>query len=63
MLMGEKLIGRIEAAADRKTSALVVRHIWLEDGVRGTKKLTDSIGVTVRRLARFNGCSNVVWQN
>ena len=48
ILYGERFIGRIDTAADRKNGALAVKGLWWEPGVRETKKLT--------RFARFNGC-------
>ncbi len=60
MLYGEKLTGRIEAAADRKTGTLVVKNIWYEDGVRQTKKLADAIDRSVKRLASFNDCTEIM---
>jgi uncharacterized protein YcaQ len=51
------LIGRIEPRADRKTQTLTVQNLWLEPGVRMTKKLSGQIDRAVQRLARFNGCS------
>ncbi len=59
MLYGENLIGRIEAAADRKTNTLLVKNIWFEPGVRQTKKLSAAIDGAVKRLARFNGCAQI----
>ena len=59
MLYGERLIGRIEAAADRKTGTLTVRNIWYEDGVRQTKKLAAAVDGAVRRLAKFNDCERI----
>ena len=56
VLYGDRLIGRIEPKADRKNGILTVQNIWLEPGVRQTKKLADKIGSAVQRLARFNGC-------
>ena len=56
IVYGQELIGRIEAAADRKAGLLVVKNIWLEDGVRTTKKLNTAIERAVRRLAVFNSC-------
>ena len=56
MLSGEELIGRIEAAADRKAGALNVRNLWLELGVRKTRRLEKAVEGAVRRLAAFNGC-------
>ncbi|MBR4150837.1 MAG: winged helix DNA-binding domain-containing protein, partial [Firmicutes bacterium] len=59
MLYGEKLAGRVEAAADRKAGTLVIKNIWFEPGVRQTKKLDTAIDAAFRRLAKFNGCSRI----
>ncbi len=60
ILYGERFIGRIEAAADRKARQLTVRNVWLEEGVRPTKKFDSAIARTAARLARFNGCDRVI---
>ena len=57
VLWGDRLIGRIEPKADRKAKSLTVQNVWLEPGVRRTKKLSGQIDRAVQRLARFNGCS------
>ena len=57
VLWGDRLIGRIEPKADRKTKTLTVQNIWLEPGIRCTKKLSGQIDRAVQRLAKFNGCS------
>lgn len=57
MLYGDRLIGRIEPKADRRTKTLTVQNIWLEPGIRRTKKLSAQIDKAVQRLARFNGCT------
>ena len=59
MLYGEKMAGRIEASADRKTETLVVKNIWYEPGIRQTKKLNEAVDAALRRLAKFNGCSRI----
>ena len=56
IVCGQELIGRIEAAADRKSGILRVRNIWYEPGVRQTKKLARMLDLGIRRLAAFNGC-------
>ena len=60
MLYGTRLIGRIEAAADRKTNTLTVKNIWFEPGVKQTKRLTQAIDGGIRRLAAFNLCDQIV---
>ena len=59
MLYGRNFIGRIEAIADRKNSTLEIRNIWYEPGVRQTKKLANMLDSSIRRLAVFNGCTQV----
>ncbi len=60
MLYGEKLAGRIEAAADRKAETLVIKNIWYEPGIRQTKKLNKAMDSAIGRLAKFNDCSRIV---
>lgn len=59
ILWGEDFIGRIETAADRKTGTLLVKNVWLEPGVRRTKKLQAALDRTLRRFAKFNDCETV----
>lgn len=61
VLYGEKLIGRMEAVAERKTQSLEVRHIWYEEGVRQTAKLKKALEGAVKRLAAFNDCTEIRW--
>lgn len=62
VLWGDRLVGRIEAAAERRTGTLAVKHIWYEDGVRWTKKLAAAVEGAVRRLAKFNDCGQVEYR-
>ena len=57
VLYGDRLIGRIEPKADRNTKILTVQNVWLEPGVRRTKRLSGQIDKAVLRLAAFNGCT------
>ena len=57
IVYGDRFIGRIEPKADRKAKVLTVQNVWLEPGIRRTKKLSGKIDSAVQRLARFNGCS------
>lgn len=59
LLYGDRLIGRVEAVADRKAQQLVIRNIWYEDGVRQTKKLQAALTSCLRRFARFNECDDI----
>ena len=57
VLWGDRLVGRIEPKANRKANTLTVQNLWLEPGVRRTKKLSGQIDRAVQRLAKFNGCA------
>ena len=57
ILCGDRFVGRIEPKADRKTNILTVQNIWLEPGVRRTRKLSGQIDKAVQRLAKFNDCT------
>lgn len=57
LLYGEGFAGRVEAVADRKTGTLVLKNIWLESGVRKTKKLEAALESCLKRFARFNNCT------
>ena len=56
IVYGEGFVGRIEALADYKAGTLLVKHVWLEDGVKSTKKLARAIETAARSFARFHQC-------
>ena len=62
MLYGEDLVGRVEAATDRKNQVLLVKNIWFEEGVRRTKRLEHAIEMSIKRLARFNDCKEIQYK-
>lgn len=51
LLFGENLIGRVEIKRNPTTAKQEIINLWLEPGVRETKKLNDSL---TRRLKKFN---------
>ncbi|MBR3106763.1 MAG: YcaQ family DNA glycosylase [Clostridia bacterium] len=59
MLWGDRFIGRIEAAADRKAGALIVKNVWYENDIRQTKKLTNALDGAIARLAKLNKMEQV----
>ena len=61
LLWGEGFAGRVEAVADAQAGVLRVRRIWLEDGVRRTRALDAALAGCMKRLARMNGCGEIVW--
>ena len=61
VLWGRSFIGRIETVADHRNNALRIKNIWIEPGIRQTKKLQDTLDRTLRRFARFNECMKVLF--
>ena len=57
MICGDRFVGRIEPKADRKNNTFTVQNVWLEPGVRRTKKLSGQIDKAVLRLAKVNDCT------
>ena len=59
ILFGDRFIGRIEPAADRRNSVLRVKGLWWEPDVRQTKKIQAALGKTLRNFAAFNLCGEI----
>ena len=59
ILWGDRFIGRIEAAADRKAGSLLVKNVWYESGVRQTKKLAHALEGAIARLAKLNNAEKI----
>ncbi|MCR4722531.1 MAG: winged helix DNA-binding domain-containing protein [Eubacteriales bacterium] len=59
IVYGEKMVGRIEAVADRKAETLVIKNIWYEKGISQTKKLNAAVDAAVKRLAKLNACQRI----
>ena len=62
ILSGERFIGRIDTAVDRKNGILRVNGIWWEDGIRQTKKLQATLDQTLLRFCKFNNCQRVEFE-
>jgi hypothetical protein len=59
LLEGARLIGRVDAKAQRDRGVLAVRAVWPEAGVRiGGGRIT-AVEAALDRLARFAGCERV----
>ena len=59
ILFGDRFIGRIEPAADRRNSVLRVKGLWWEPDVRQTKKIQAALERTLRNFAAFNLCGEI----
>ncbi|HHW90287.1 MAG TPA: hypothetical protein GX745_05230 [Clostridiales bacterium] len=61
ILYGDRFVGRMEAACDRKKKTLIVKNIWHEKDIKPTKILQAEINGCINRLANFNECEYVSW--
>lgn len=59
ILRADRFIGCIEPVCDRKQSALQVKNIWLEEGVRSSPALRRDLDGAIDRLRAFNGMMSV----
>ncbi|MCL2527117.1 MAG: winged helix DNA-binding domain-containing protein [Defluviitaleaceae bacterium] len=57
LIYGGNFIGRVEPVRGSKNKALNVKNIWLEDGIKVTKKMQTAIDACLKRFAKFNDCN------
>jgi hypothetical protein len=62
MLEVDRMVGRIEAKADRKKGTLTVDNIWWEPKVKATAARMKKLDAELQRMGRFVGCGDVVWR-
>ncbi len=63
LLEGDRMIGRIDMKAERKTGVLDVRRLWLEKGVRASAGRLDKLDAELQRVGRFAGVDKVVYRD
>ncbi|KQW31428.1 hypothetical protein ASE36_04025 [Rhizobium sp. Root274] len=63
LLEGDRLIGRIDMKAERKTGELAVRRLWLEPGVKPSAGRLEKLEAELQRIARFAGMDSVRLQD
>lgn len=59
IVFGDRFVGRIDTAVDRKEGVLRVKGLWWEENVRKTKKLNDTLDKTLKRFMIFNDCKSI----
>ena len=63
LLEGDRLVGRIEAKAERSADRLTVMNLWWEPGVRAGSGRVGRLEAELVRLARLAGVEQVVWSH
>ena len=63
LLEGARLIGRLDARAERSSGTLQVRAVWPERGVQLSPARVARIEAELERLRRFSGCDSVAYAN
>lgn len=61
LLEGDRMVGRIDMKADRKSGTLDVKRLWWEKGVRTSAGRMERLEAELARLARFAGVERVVF--
>jgi uncharacterized protein YcaQ len=59
VLEGDRLIGRLDAKANRDAGVLALRAYWPEKGNRMGAGRAERLGAELLRLARLAGCDRV----
>lgn len=63
LLEGDRVIGRIDMKADRKSGTLDVKRLWLEKGVRPAPGRFEKLDAELARVARFAGVRGVSYRD
>lgn len=63
ILNGADFVGRLDPKADRRNKVLVIRNLVLEREVADLEDFTHKLGRKLERMARFNGCDEVVFRS
>ncbi|MBD8663983.1 YcaQ family DNA glycosylase [Rhizobium sp. CFBP 8752] len=63
LLEGDRMIGRIDMKAERKTGVLDVRRLWLEKGVRASAGRLAKLDAELQRVGRFAGVDKLVYRD
>lgn len=61
ILSGERFIGRCETVKTVNKKQLEVRHIWLEDEVKPSKKLEEELDRCLRRFMKFHELEEIIY--
>jgi len=60
ILWGGRMIGRMDAKADRSSKILAVKSLWFEPELQAYDRALPALADAAARFARFNGCTSIV---
>ena len=61
LLEGDRIVGRIDMKAERKTGSLNVKRLWWEKGVRSSSGRMELLEAELARVSKFAGVERVVF--
>ncbi len=61
MLEGDRMVGRIEAKADRKKGGIAIDNVWWEPKVKPTAARLKKLDSELDRMGRFIDAREIVW--
>ena len=61
ILVGDRLVARLDPALDRKTRTLAIRGLWYEDGAQQDAQVQRALQAGLERFRQFVGAEQVVW--
>jgi uncharacterized protein YcaQ len=62
MLEGDRMVGRIEAKADRKKGKITVENLWWEPKVKPTPARLKKLEAELERIGRFVDARDIEWK-
>ncbi len=57
ILIGDRMVGRMDAKADRQKQQLLVKSLILEPGITDFERIIPPLATRLHAFARFNGCT------
>jgi len=60
ILWSDKLIGRMDAKAERKAKTLIVRNLVFEPGFKDFRKILSPFKAKLKAFTKFNHCAEIV---
>ncbi|MCH8903016.1 MAG: YcaQ family DNA glycosylase [Bacteroidetes bacterium] len=63
ILYHDQLIGRIEPKLDRSSNTMIIKSVFLEDGVKITDKMLNSVSDCIKRFSSFHNAKTIRFES